>query len=84
MALLEIRVFHFSSICFEIANKDKLSQKWMSSLYEKLFLEDGVKEIITFQETLNLEQYSSPVKELIHGLEQYFDYKDNEKIIFLV
>lgn len=78
-----IRVFNFEDIADEILEKEKLSLKWHSEIYELLFLDNGVRDTIQFRETCFLDNYQFPLKEFILGLQKYHNYQDNELIILI-
>lgn len=83
MSELKVRVFNFTELTDEYMKSEKLSVKWFSQLYEQLFLENGVRDAIQFQETGNLEDYHFPVKEFLYCLQKYHNYQARELIILI-
>lgn len=83
MPELKVRVFNFTELTDEYMKSEKLSSKWFSQLYEQLFLENGVRDAIQFQEPGNIDDYHSPVKEFLYCLQKYNKYQPKELIILI-
>lgn len=87
MSEIQGRIFNFEDVASTIAEKDNLGLRWQNQLYEDLFLEHGVADVVQFRapfdEPGNLKDYDTPYKELVAGLQKHFNYQSDELLIFL-
>lgn len=87
MSEIQGRIFNFKDVSDTIAQNDNLGLRWQANLYEQLFLEQGVAPLVKFQASFVqpgvFTEYETPYKELLNGLQKYYNYQSNELIIFL-